>query len=616
MKVQTQAMWMLFATLVIFITAITLFQILNLNQKQLLMLSNKQNHTIVVDNILKNTTARINQIAKDYSGWDEMVEFVSSSDSAWASENIDLSVSSYDVDFFSVYDSLGNHIYTYADSSAQISQFIGSKKVIKEIFEKGHNPHFFWKRDNKIVEVCGELIVSSSDFDERKTSPKGFVLVGLNWNNDLKKYFENTSTFKLRLNFNTNSKTLEDLDKFTIISRELIDIDSNVVAIAEFMDPNPLFVELENTKRLSYTIVGVTMIAFILFFLFFRKLFTRPLQLISSTLDSQNTNNISILKKRKDEFGQISILINEFFIQQVDLKNANTILQQQKEEIETRNDMLHEQKVEIESQNHELHAQKDKMEKKNKEITDSINYAQHIQHAILSQSEAFLNYLGDHFIWLKPKDIVSGDFYWIKQVEHRLFIAAADCTGHGVPGAFMSLLGMSFLSEIVTENPNDNAANVLNHLREHVKESLGQTGRAGEQKDGMDMAICILDKSTLELQYSGANNSLLYVQNGMLNEIKADKMPVGVHIKDREKFTNHTLLMYKGDMIYLSSDGYKDQFGGQNKSKFLSKNFKDLLFINSHLDCNSQKEIIAETFENWKGKLNQLDDVLVVGIRI
>lgn len=265
--------------------------------------------------------------------------------------------------------------------------------------------------------------------------------------------------------------------------------------------------------------------------------------------------------------------------------------------------------------NVELKKAYEEIEEKNMEITDSIRYAQQIQEAVLPQEEVFKEFMPEHFIFFRPKDIVSGDFYWMIQKDNFSVIVAADCTGHGIPGAFMSMLGISFLNEIVGKMEKPQANEILEQLRAQVIKSLHQTGKKGEAKDGMDIALCVFNNKTNELQYAGAYNDLYYIRNGELTEIRADRMPIAIHWNGDPPFTNHKLQMENGDTIYLFSDGYVDQFGGPNGKKFMYKQFKNLLLAVQGYSMEKQKNIVAEKFDKWKGGSPQIDDVILMGIR-
>ncbi|OFX52372.1 MAG: hypothetical protein A2046_04825 [Bacteroidetes bacterium GWA2_30_7] len=321
-----------------------------------------------------------------------------------------------------------------------------------------------------------------------------------------------------------------------------------------------------------------------------------------------------------------SVLLYRLFLQK---KKANMLLAQQNAEIFQKNEEITAQRDEIETQRNLVTQQKESIEEIHKSVTDSINYAKRIQEAVLPISIKARAVLCQHFILFKPKDIVSGDFYFTTKVNNWTLVAVADCTGHGVPGAFMSMLGISFLNEIVRKKEITKASSVLNELRNEIVYALQQKGEYGEQKDGMDIAFVAINFETLELQFAGANNPLWIVRSksdlttfeklSNLEEIKPDKMPIGIH-GIMNDFTNHEIQLQKGDCIYMMSDGFQDQFGGLKRKKFLSKNLKQLLLVNSQLSMEEQKEIIEKEFENWincDGKcFEQIDDITVVGLKI
>ena len=259
--------------------------------------------------------------------------------------------------------------------------------------------------------------------------------------------------------------------------------------------------------------------------------------------------------------------------------------------------------------------QKDEIERQQKELSDSLEYASSIQTALLPDMRHFQKSFSDSFVLFKPRDIVSGDFYWFSRKGNYAAFAAADCTGHGVPGAFMSILGMSFLNEIVSKCiPGANT--ILNRLRENVMKALHQTGDIGEHKDGMDIALCVLCLDEKELQYAGAFNPLYLIRNGELIETRGDKMPIGVNAIVEKSFTKHEFKLQEGDQIYIFSDGYADQFGGANDKKFRYRSLKELILKIHHRPMREQEKELNKVFNNWKGDLEQLDDVLLMGIKI
>ncbi len=264
----------------------------------------------------------------------------------------------------------------------------------------------------------------------------------------------------------------------------------------------------------------------------------------------------------------------------------------------------------------EIREQKDEIEKQNEEITASIKYAERIQKAVVPSYERASELLPEHFVLWRPRDIVSGDFWWMTQKNGKVIIVAADCTGHGVPGAFVSMLGVSFLNEIVNKMEYIKANEILNQLRYHVKTTMKQTGKEGEAKDGMDLALVVLDLSNHKIQYAGAYNPLYLIRKGELIEFKADRNPIGIYIKELDSFTNHEIEVQKGDTIYIFSDGYVDQFGGGDGRKFKSKQFKELLLSIQKQSMLEQEMMLDQTIDDWRGNFEQVDDIIVVGIRI
>jgi len=285
------------------------------------------------------------------------------------------------------------------------------------------------------------------------------------------------------------------------------------------------------------------------------------------------------------------------------------------------NILLKKQKEEILEKNVQITNQLGLITKQQTQITDSINYAQRIQESLLPSIEIVKNYYPECFVLFRPCHIVSGDFYWFKQINNYIVTVAADCTGHGVPGAFMSVLGISLLEDIIDEGNVNRPNIILNELRKRVKNSLQQTGKQGEQQDGMDLAICVIDIETNKLYYSGAYNSLYLLRkadgnNTKLIEFKADRMPIGIHPKDSREFTPNEVQLQENDVIYIFSDGYTSQFGGEKNENYKTKRFKENLIAISDKNLSEQYTILSQNLDNWKGNEPQTDDIVVIGLKI
>lgn len=287
-------------------------------------------------------------------------------------------------------------------------------------------------------------------------------------------------------------------------------------------------------------------------------------------------------------------------------------LEQEKIRLE---EIVQERTAEIREQNKTLEKQKTEILEQKEEITASIQYAQRIQKAIVPHEELAQCLLKNYFLLWKPRDIVSGDFWWLGEKEGYVVATAADCTGHGVPGAFMSMLGVSFLNEIVKQQHITNSGEILNRLREKVKTTLGQTDPNSTSKDGMDMGLLVIDFKNMKAQFSGAYNPLYLYRNGELIEYKATRNPIAVFIKEKP-FIENDIDLQEGDTLYMFSDGFPDQFGGEKEKKYSTKRFKEYLGTIQNESMEKQREMLNNEIEDWMKDTHQIDDIIILGIRI
>ena len=381
-------------------------------------------------------------------------------------------------------------------------------------------------------------------------------------------------------------------------------------------------------------IIGTIIIPFIIFSakerIYTITLLIILLLLIFSFNYVDATINIQVTDKNFDTpaFRILSILTAflmiafNFFFYQSKLTNRNNQLEEKNYTIKEQNDELMASEEELRQNNEELQTlnehienQKNKIETVHKHITGSINYAKRIQEAMLPINEIFENNFNNYFIYYKPRDIVSGDFYWAEKYKSKFIYAVADCTGHGVPGAMLSMLGISLLNKITTQNSEFKASEILDNLRAEVKKSLKQTGdNQTETKDGMDIALCVIDTKTNELQFSGAYNPLYIYRQNKLIELKADRQPIGIYTRENN-FTNNEFQLQKDDIIYSFSDGFADQFNDKGK-KYMKKRFKNLLINIAENNLQEQKIILENEFIKWKSTNKQIDDIVITGIKI
>ena len=343
--------------------------------------------------------------------------------------------------------------------------------------------------------------------------------------------------------------------------------------------------------------------------------------LLNQSLDEINQNRMIAIFA----FGGVALVLVMFSISTrayVRKQRDNRKLAEQKHQIEEKNEELNQQNEEIAAQRDEIEAQRDlvfnqkeQIEKIHEEISSSIDYAKRLQDSILPNTDLLKEHFQDHMVFFRPKHRVSGDFYWWTRVENKVIITAADCTGHGVPGAFMSMLGISLLREIVNKEFITQPGVILRRLRKEVIRSLDQKGEFGEQKDGMDLALVSIDTESNICEYAGANNSLYLVRDGELIEYKADRMPVSYYQR-MDKFTTREISLQKGDQLYMFSDGYMDQFGGEHRKKFKYREFQRHLVDHCGESMERQHKFLLDTIVEWQGDNEQIDDMVIVGIRI
>ena len=331
-------------------------------------------------------------------------------------------------------------------------------------------------------------------------------------------------------------------------------------------------------------------------------------ELLAKFDSDKKEQEIKILQKDKEMSSWLrnSLIVGSLLLVflAISLYSRNKVKQKANSELSLKNRNIEEQKQIVEYQ-------KLALEVHQKEIVDSINYAKRIQYALLANEDLLSKNLDSHFVLFKPKDIVSGDFYWAAEHNNSFYIAVCDSTGHGVPGAFMSLLSIGFLSEAIKEKSIAEPNQVFDYVRKRLIESITNE----DQRDGFDGILLRFEKTSHTITYVAANNHPIIVSNNEIRHLAYDKMPVGKGVKS-DKFTLHTIQSSKEDTIYLYTDGYADQFGGEKGKKFKYKPLNDMLLLNNKRALNEQKEILDTTFNNWQGSLEQVDDVLIVGIKV
>jgi serine phosphatase RsbU (regulator of sigma subunit) len=405
-----------------------------------------------------------------------------------------------------------------------------------------------------------------------------------------------------------------------------------------------MFSSLDFLKTFVQLLGFMLVIGGVLIAIFTTRSITKPIQVLKKMLLSMG---LGILPKERvsasrDEIGEMGNALNDlirsmqhttdfakqtgagnFEAQYTPLSKDDSLghaLLKMREDL-AENERVLEQKVierteEVVRQKSEIESKNEELEILYKQVTDSIHYAKRIQDAILPSNSTVKKLLPDSFILFKPKDIVSGDFYWIEKKGKLVYFAAVDCTGHGVPGAFMSLVGYNILKDILNNTNVTRPSDILDSLREGIVATLKADDSGKQAKDGMDMTLCAINYETLELQYAAAFNPMCLVRNNELILYQANKFPIGSFIGEKTNFDNHTIQLIPGDQIFIFSDGYADQFGGPNGKKFMVGNFRKLLAQIAPLTSPEQKEKLDQTLLSWQGGQEQVDDVLVIGVKV
>ena len=402
-----------------------------------------------------------------------------------------------------------------------------------------------------------------------------------------------------------------------------------------------------NFKGLSLgvLIAGITLVLGTIIIAFFTTLsITRPVQQLKKILVDLGRGVFpkKQINPSNDEIGEMSVAMNtlvkglqktttfaheigqsNFNFQYEPLSNEDNLghaLLKMKDELAETERIL-EQKVkerteEVVKQKDEIDNQKSKLEELYNDVTDSIRYAKRLQDSILPPERYIETLFPSSFVLFKPKDIVSGDFYWMNKIGSKHIFAAVDCTGHGVPGAFMSLVGANGLNSAVKEHRLQNPGKILDDLNNYASESLYKQGDDNAVRDGMDIAICSIDNKKMLLEYSGAYNPLYIVRDNEILITKGDKFAIGSFNPYTKSYTTHKIPILKGDIVYVFSDGYADQFGGSNGKKFMYRQFRETLLSIKGLSMSEQKRVLDQKIENWKGSYEQVDDILVIGVKI
>lgn len=479
-------------------------------------------------------------------------------------------------------------------------------EVLEQLGASGYKPSYDLRMARYAL-ACGDYMTSIQTLQRLETDTEKSDLLALSHEelyHAFTEYYESTGNYRMAYSY---SKKINELNRRKNNDGYLVNSAQTKIQ-TEFDEEMRQIEQSEREKELIYKAKSEHFVLIIVI--------SVMLIVILSLL-------VIVVLRNSARRRHVNQLLND---QNKRLEHQHTEILEQNKLLNIKTEEIKSQRDEIEGQRNYLSSQNSLLTNANRQITDSILYAKKIQEAAIPSDEMMKSIFGDCLVFWRPLNIVSGDFYWATQLGKFKLLAVADCTGHGVPGAFLSMLGISLLNEIVTSKNVEGltASEVLNNLRAKLKKALRQTGKKGEAEDGIDLAFCIFNADSSQMQFAGAFRPLIIIRNGELIEYKADKMPCGVYINESPEFTNNIVDLEKGDILYMYSDGISDQFsGGADMRKFTIRRVKEMLVEVHDKPFEQQKLLIAKIIDDWRkppsklGKMSaQVDDVLLVGLRI
>ncbi|MCR5456249.1 MAG: SpoIIE family protein phosphatase, partial [Bacteroidales bacterium] len=607
-SVQTGVMWVAIAGIVVMFLCLVGYYFYQADMiKKEADVTHKE-RSILVGRLLTVSTEKFITPIKDNSAWDDLYYAVQKSDTAAIDECVGYMPETYDAEAVAVFDANGTLIYdnTIGGLPDNIYPFDGNELVA--FYKDINNQIFTLNIDGRLFNYIGASIVPTDDEFSRKTPPSGYiVLVREMIQNDLQTHCKSlgnidASIFTDEGAKNEFIKTLTDMD---FVEGAMNNFHNEPVAYLCFSYPAPMR-DLLSKFAIVFNFIFVEMLLIlILVLLYVNRKITLPLKKVSKAFAKNHIAPVLPLTKETNEFGQIANMMVDSFEQKEEILTQNEILSQQKEEIEMQNESLSQQKEEIEAQNEALLQQKEEIEmqnevlsmqkdeieaqneqvlelntsltKTNTQMTDSITYASRLQHSMLLAHAPKQGWFADGYAVYKPKLIVGGDFYVAQTLGDYHIAILGDCTGHGVPGAILASMGISFIYQVLNMPDYDFMPDtLLNHMREMVIHAFDVDAEGQQIKDGMDVGVVICNKNTREAYFAGAGRPVIIIRNGEIIEAKGDRMPIGRYIRSNN-FTRVPLELLPGDSVYIYSDGCTDQVGGEQRRKITSVKFKQYL---------------------------------------
>ena len=563
----------------------------------------------MANRIWKAKAENFQNAVRDNSAWDDLVDFTEQygkqpTDSAWLEDNFGYMLDSYTASMVAIFDVNGKKLYSkIADGYEKFDFFSLDFLAFSGKFKENGLTNFYLYQNNILMEYFGASITNSADNDHTD-APKGFLLLCREINDTVIADFKASIGAK-DAKITKEEPAQQDDGETIMIFKSLNNYHNGHEAFMYSVFENSVDTYFSKMKRIFGVFSALCVFAMINMILFMRNKMSTPLGKISESLSSSDPTIINDLTKKKNEFGQIAQMLQEFFMQQEEIKIQNETLVLQSEEIRSIND--------------DLNQQKNDLAEVNQQITDSIKYAGRIQLSAVTQIENVLELFPDSMVIYLPRDIVSGDWYYVAQLRNKKVVVEADCTGHGVPGSLLSMLGISALKDILSMMEiNDEAIRpetVLERMRSTIKKTLmQQSDDIMDMNDGMDMSIAIIENDNSSLRFAGANQALFIMRNAEIIKLKRNRMPIGNYVRETP-FEGEDFALQKGDVLVFMSDGIKDQTNA-DMEKFRMMRLEAFLIENSALPMSALGAKLVQTIFQWKGDSEQVDDMTMIGIRI
>ena len=598
-------------TLTVMIVGIFGYMLWQMRQHKDIVKAARAEREQMADKIWKAKSENFQNAVRDNSAWDDLVDFTegygkNEIDSAWLEDNFGYMLESYNASMVSIFDVNGRKLYSKISDEYEDFDFFALDFIIFSNKLNGTGlTNFYMYRENILMEFFGATITTSSD-NSHSLPPKGFLLLCREINSDvIEDYRVSVGALAAGITDTDSSEDEDDDDNSIVIFKKLNNYNNGQEIYMRSVFDNSVEKFFSEMKPVFGIFALLCILAMAYPLMFMSREIMNPLTLISKSLSTSNPTAIAPLKGKNNEFKQIAEMLEEFYMQQEEVKIQNETLVLQSEEIRSIND--------------DLNQQKNDLAEVNFQITDSIKYAGRIQRSAVSQTETVYKIFPDSTVIYKPRDIVSGDWYYVARHQDKIVVVEADCTGHGVPGALLSMLGISAFKDII--NAMDIKGEeilpevLLDRMRDTIKSTLTeQTDDTMSMSDGMDMSVGVFAQDCSSLRFAGANQSLFIMRNEEIIKLKGNRMPVGNYIKENA-FEGETVALQKGDALFFMSDGLKDQTNTAME-KFRWMRIEAFIIANSKLPMQQLGDKLMQSIAEWQGDTEQVDDMTMIGIRI